>query len=198
MLYNAHSELDKIAPEKRKEFQEASLYNKVYTTELFCCFDLWLRLLRVISFPTGFSYQPTITQYAKTIHGIIDSFIGLDKTTKMREGKEHANTSTLSPPNTTIFDIFSPFLFPFCQSANNGLFLKTVCKIFCSNQSEVPIALGYVAHIMRIILSALSSKNINTICIVISQTKYIFTLEYKGLYMLIPYYLGKSFILLLP
>lgn len=67
----------------------------------------------------------------------------------------------------------------------------SVCQLFCNNQSEVPLALGYLAHIVKIITSALNSKLQSTISIVIQYTKPIFTLDYRGLLILIPIYLEQ-------
>ena len=93
--------------------------------------------------------------------------------------------------------MFSPYLFNFCQSTSTELVdvrnfpLKSVCRLFCTNQCEVPLALGYLAHIVRIISSALTSGVQSTISIVLQHTKSIFSLDYRGLLMLIPTYLQQ-------
>ena len=69
--------------------------------------------------------------------------------------------------------------------------LKCVCRLFCSNQCEVPLALGYLAHVVRIVTSALTSGISSTISIVIQSTKHIFSLDYRGLLALIPTYLEQ-------
>lgn len=67
----------------------------------------------------------------------------------------------------------------------------SVCGLFCTNQSEVPLAIGYLAHLIKIISSALNSKTQSTISTVIQLTKTIFLLDYKGLLVLIPIYLEQ-------
>ena len=60
--------------------------------------------------------------------------------------------------------------------------------MFCDNQSEVPLKFGYLSHIIRIISTALNSNIQSTISIIMRKTKYIFSLDYKGLLVLIPIY----------
>lgn len=64
-----------------------------------------------------------------------------------------------------------------------------MCGLFCSNQSEVPLKFGYLAHIIRVISTALNSNIQSTISMIMRKTKYIFSLDYKGLLLLIPIYL---------
>lgn len=66
-----------------------------------------------------------------------------------------------------------------------------VCQLFCNNQTEVPLPLGYLSHIIRIISSALNSGVQSTTTVVIQSTKLIFTLDYRGLLVLIPLYLEQ-------
>ena len=88
-------------------------------------------------------------------------------------------------------------MFRFCQLNTVELMdirnftLKTICRIFCANQCEVPLPIGYLAHIIRIVSSALSSGVQSTISIVIQHTKPIFTLDYRGLLVLIPLYIQQ-------
>ena len=63
--------------------------------------------------------------------------------------------------------------------------------MFCDNQSEVPLQFAYLSHMIRIISTSLISGQNSTISTIIKNTKYIFTLDYKGLLILIPLYVNQ-------
>lgn len=69
--------------------------------------------------------------------------------------------------------------------------LETVCTLFCTNQTEVPLKFGYLSHVVRAVSAALRSQMRSTISIVIRKTKYIFSLDYRGLLTLMPLYLAQ-------
>ncbi len=95
-------------------------------------------------------------------------------------------------------------MFSFCQSTAPELVdvrnftLKLICRLFCSNQCEVPLALGYLAHVIRILASALQSGVQSTISVLLQHTKFIFSLDYRGLLVLVPLYLQQITIVLKP
>lgn len=64
-----------------------------------------------------------------------------------------------------------------------------VCRLFCTNVSEVPMQFGYFAHIVRTLSSALVSSEVSVVTAVLRNTKNVFSLDYDGLLTLIPVYL---------
>jgi len=94
-------------------------------------------------------------------------------------------------------NIFGPILFKFSQitvpelADVRNFSLKAVCRVFCGNQCEVPLPIGYLTHMIRIITSALCSPEQSTVSVVIQHSKRIFMLDYRGLFVLIPIYLNQ-------
>ena len=64
-------------------------------------------------------------------------------------------------------------------------------KLFCKYISEVPITTNLLIIIIKLAVSALNSENEQIITELIIASKTIFTLDYRGLLVLIPIYLQK-------
>ena len=73
-----------------------------------------------------------------------------------------------------------------------------LCQLFCTNKSEAPFPLEYLSYFMDTLKKAFLSKIRSTISILIKRTKHIFTLDYRGLIILIPLYLKPIEALLNP
>jgi len=69
--------------------------------------------------------------------------------------------------------------------------LATLYKLFCTLRSEVPLPINYLTIMIKMIFNSLTSKLPQVINITIQYTNSIFTLDYRGLLVLIPPYIKQ-------
>ena len=70
------------------------------------------------------------------------------------------------------------------------LIIEIICGLLYFNQSEVPLSFTYYSYIIDTFVSLLSSKDERIINVIMKNSKYIFTLDFRGLLILIPIYLS--------
>lgn len=66
-----------------------------------------------------------------------------------------------------------------------------VCSVFCLNRSEAPISAELLGHVIQILSSALGSQFNTAVRTVLQRTKSVFTLDYRGLLVLVPHYMEQ-------
>ena len=69
--------------------------------------------------------------------------------------------------------------------------MALISYILCNNQSEIPLPIEYLGQSIQAIISVFDSDNRKAKDYLLKHTKYIFTLDYRGLMILIPLYLDQ-------
>ena len=72
-----------------------------------------------------------------------------------------------------------------------AMVIKIICRAFCLNQSNVPLPIKHFTYVLKIISSVLESDSNLLKQTVIRHTKLIFTLDYRGVFILVPLYIRE-------